>query len=202
MPRTYEWNGKTVVSSILKDPVEGPVKLTGHNLVGDQQSDPEVHGGAWKAVYAYPSEHYEYWMAELPNIDLPNGAFGENLTTSGLLEDEVQVGDVYRFGTMELIASTPRMPCYKLGIRLMRDDIVPRFLASEKPGIYFGVQREGEVSAGDTIELIHKAENSLRIVDLMRLNLGSHDPTLLARAIERQEISEGWREKFHRRLAT
>jgi MOSC domain-containing protein YiiM len=151
-PREVEWRGETVRTSIYKEPVPGKVRARKLNLEGDEQSDLRVHGGEQKAVYVYPSEHYEFWRAELPGMDLPWGAFGENLSTRGLLEDEVRIGDRFRAGTAELIVTQPRMPCYKLGIRFGTPRIVRQFLRSGRTGFYVAVLKEGDISAGDTVE--------------------------------------------------
>src|SRR5438094_3564267 len=123
------------------------------NLDGDRQADLSVHGGPEKAVYVYPSEHYDYWRRELPGMDLPWGAFGENFTTEGLLEEDVRIGDRLQVGSAEFVVTQPRMPCYKLGIRFGRDDIVKRFLRSVLTGLYLAVLREVEVAARDPIQL-------------------------------------------------
>src|SRR6266480_681018 len=141
LPREVEWHGKTVLTSIFKEPVTGRVRVERLNLVGDRQSDLTVHGGVDKAVYAYPSEHYGYWRAELPGVDLPWGMFGENFTTEGLLEEAVYIGDKFRIGETEVMVTEPRMPCYKLGIKFGRADIIKRFLASRRTGFYFAVVR-------------------------------------------------------------
>jgi len=120
LPREVDWRGRKVLTSIWKTPVEGRVAVRQLNLAGDQQSDLSVHGGPEKAVYVYPSEHYAYWREELPGVDLPWGAFGENLTTQGLREDSVQIGDRLRIGSADFLVTQPRMPCYKLGIRFTR----------------------------------------------------------------------------------
>ena len=106
-----------------------------------------MHGGIDKAVYAYPSEHYSFWREELPGIDLPRGVFGENFTTESLLEETVHIGDHFRVSSAEFVVTQPRMPCFKLGIRFDRPDIVKRFLQSGRTGFYFAVLREGEVTA-------------------------------------------------------
>jgi MOSC domain-containing protein YiiM len=152
-PREVEWDGERVLTSIFKEPVTGRVRVGTLNIAGDEQSDLEVHGGTDKAVYAYPSEHYAYWRKELPGIELPWGAFGENLTTEGLLEDRVHIGDRLRAGSAEFVVTQPRMPCYKLAIRFGRPDIVKRFMKSGRTGFYLAVLKEGEVCAGDAIEL-------------------------------------------------
>src|SRR5215813_3558618 len=128
--REIDWKGKPVRTSIFKTPVTGRIPVTKLNLKGDQQSDLSVHGGIDKAVYAYPSEHYAFWREELPGVDLPRGAFGENFTTEGLAEDSVRIGDRLRVGLAEFVVTQPRMPCFKLGIRFGRPDMVKRFLRS------------------------------------------------------------------------
>src|SRR5438093_6407740 len=120
LPRQVTWRGKAIRTGIFKQPVAGRVAVRALNLDGDRQADLTVHGGRDKAVYAYPAEHYAYWRAQLPGVELAHGAFGENLTTEGLLEDDVQVGDRFRVGSAELIATQPRLPCYKLPARFQR----------------------------------------------------------------------------------
>jgi MOSC domain-containing protein YiiM len=134
LAKEVTWQGKLVTTGIFKEPVNAPVMLRTLNLDGDQQADLTVHGGVNKAVYAYPSEHYGYWRAELPGVDLPWGMFGENFTTEGLLEEAVYIGDRFRIGGTEVMATEPRMPCYKLGIKFGRADIIKRFLASRRTG--------------------------------------------------------------------
>jgi MOSC domain-containing protein YiiM len=154
-PREIEWHGELVLTSIFKDPVSGPVRVRTLNLDGDQQSDLTVHGGASKAIYVYPIEHYAFWRAELPASALPMGAFGENLTTEGLLEDALRIGDVLHVGSVEAVVTQPRMPCFKLGIRFGRLDMPKRFWRSRRCGLYLRVLREGEITAGDII--VHEA---------------------------------------------
>src|SRR5437879_3901803 len=157
-PREVQWHGKTVLTSIFKAPVEGTIKVRRLNVEGDRQSDLAVHGGADKAVYVYPAEHYAFWRAELPGVDLPWGAFGENLTTEGLMEDSVHIGDQFGIGSAELVVTQPRMPCFKLAIRFGRPDMVKRFLRSGRTGFYLAVTREGEVGAGDAVVPIARHE--------------------------------------------
>ncbi len=201
LPREVTWHGRAVKTSIWKKPVEGRLHVATLNLDGDQQSDLSVHGGVDKAVYIYPSEHYAFWRSELPGADLGWGAFGENFTSEGLLEDQVQIGDRFRIGSAEFIATQPRMPCYKLGIRFNRPDLVKRFLQSKKTGFYLAVQREGEVAAGDTIEVIERAESGLTILDVTNLYTGdSQGQDLLRRATELPALPESWRDYFRKRL--
>src|SRR5262245_58207652 len=134
LPRDVIWKGRTVTTSIFKEPVEGRVALRNLNFDGDRQADLSVHGGPMKAVYAYPVEHYDYWRGELPDMTLPFGMFGENLTIDGLVENAVNIGDRFRIGSAELMATGPRLPCYKLGIKFGRDDMVKRFAASGRTG--------------------------------------------------------------------
>lgn len=149
--------GRTVRTSIFKSPVgDGAVRVRELNIDGDRQSDLVKHGGPLRAVYMYPSEHYAFWRAELPGTDLPWGAFGENLTTEGLLEDAVRVGDRFRIGSTELVVTRPRKPCFKLGIRLAQPDTVVRFRASGRSGFYLSVAREGELRAGDAIDHLER----------------------------------------------
>jgi MOSC domain-containing protein YiiM len=149
--------GRIVQTSIFKTPIsDSAVRVRATNVDGDRQSDLVKHGGPLRAVYMYPSEHYDFWQTELPGTDLPWGAFGENLTSEGLLEGDVRVGDRLRIGTAELVVTRPRKPCYKLAIRLACRDIVPRFKSSGRSGFYLSVAREGELRAGDHIELIER----------------------------------------------
>lgn len=151
--------GRTVLTSIFKSSIgAAAVRVREVNIDGDRQSDLVKHGGPLRAVYMYPSEHYAYWRTQLPGTELPWGAFGENLTIEGLLEDDVRVGDRFRVGTTELVVTRPRKPCYKLGIRLGRRDIPARFRASGRSGFYLGIAREGELQAGDAIARVARGE--------------------------------------------
>jgi MOSC domain-containing protein YiiM len=199
-PRTVEWQGRLVETSIFKAPVAGPVALRTLNLDGDQQADLAVHGGAYKAVYVYPSEHYEFWRAELPGVDMPWGMFGENFTIAGLLED-VQVGDRLRVGSAEVIVSEPRVPCYKLGLKFGRADMVKRFLASRRTGFYVMVAKEGVVQAGDEITWLARAEHSISVADITDLYASKRpNPAILRRAVHLDALSDAWRNFLRDRL--
>ncbi len=201
LPRDVAWLGKVVRTSIWKTPVEGRVRVSRLNLEGDQQSDLSVHGGADKAVYAYPSEHYSYWRGQLGGVDLPQGAFGENFTTEGLLEGRLQVGDRLRVGSAEFTVTQPRMPCFKLGIRFGSPEMVKRFLDSKRSGFYLSVRREGEVGAGDPIEHEESQEEGVTITDIVNLYTSdSENQDLLRRAAEQPALPEGWKEYFRKRL--
>jgi MOSC domain-containing protein YiiM len=200
-PRIVMRDGEPVSTAIFKTPVTGRVKLQTLNLEGDRQADPSVHGGPTKAVYVYPVEHYDYWRGELPGMELPWGMFGENFTTRGLNESEINIGDTFQVGTSIVMVTEPRMPCYKLGIRFGRADILKRFLASERTGFYLSVKQEGDVAAGDSINLIERAEHSVRVSDITRLyGRDKNNRELLVRATQVAALPESWREYFQRRL--
>jgi MOSC domain-containing protein YiiM len=153
-PKIIEYMGELVTTGIFKSPIDSKVRVNELNLDGDGQADLRVHGGVQMAVYVYPSEHYEYWRDELPYVELPWGAFGENLTTEGLLENQVKPGDSLRIGTAEFAITKPRYPCFKLGIRLGRKDVIRRFAQSGRSGFYLSVQRTGELQPGDAIDYV------------------------------------------------
>ncbi len=201
-PRLVMSNEQPVSTAIFKSPVEGRVMLRKLNLDGDRQADLTVHGGPDKAVYAYPAEHYPFWHSELPGMELPWGVFGENFSTDGLDEASINIGDGFRIGAAELTVTQPRMPCYKLGIRFGRSDILKRFLKSGRTGFYFSVQSEGEVGAGGEIELIRRDPHNVTVSDVVHL-YASHapDPDLLQRALALPALPESWREHFRQRLA-
>src|ERR1700730_978775 len=181
--------------------VKAPVMMRTLNLDGDQQADLTVHGGVNKAVYVYPSEHYGHWRAELPGVDLPWGMFGENFTTEGLLEEAVYIGDRFRIGETEVMATEPRMPCYKLGIKFGRADIINRFLASRRTGFYFAVVREGMVGAGDAVRLIGREQADISVADITRLYAFERDDAkALHRAIEVEALPESWKSYFQHQL--
>jgi MOSC domain-containing protein YiiM len=194
-------NGEPVSTGIFKEPVEGRVILRRLNLDGDRQADLTVHGGLTKAVYVYPSEHYDFWKVELPEMKLPPGSFGENFTTAGLHVDEVNIGDKFRIGSALVRVTEPRMPCYKLGIRFGRTDIIKKFLASERTGFYLSVLQEGEVGAGDEIELIERDKRTVRISDITRQFVrDKQNAQLLRRAIALEALPESWRQHFRQQL--
>ena len=201
LSREVKWDGKIITTGIFKNPVEGPVMLRKLNLDGDQQADLTVHGGVTKAAYAYPSEHYGYWRTELPGVDLPWGMFGENFTTEGLAESAVYIGDKFRIGDAEVLITEPRMPCYKLGIKFGRADIIKRFLASRRTGFYFAVVREGMVGAGDAMELIGREQQDISVADITRLYaFEKNDVKSLRRALEVESLPESWKGYFRHQL--
>jgi MOSC domain-containing protein YiiM len=200
-PRLAVYKGATVNTGIFKQPVTGRLALRTLNLDGDRQADLTVHGGVYKAAYAYPSEHYGFWRKELPEMQLPWGMFGENFTTQGLAEENIHVGDCFRVGSATVMVRQPRMPCYKLPIRFQRDDIIERFLVSGRSGFYFSVEHEGDVGEGDSIELLSTDEDGITIAEMNRLFVRDrYNRDLLQKAIATPALPESWREYFLPRL--
>jgi MOSC domain-containing protein YiiM len=204
LPREVVWRGINVTTGIFKQPVEGRVALRKLNLDGDRQADLTVHGGEFKAVYCYPRAHYDYWKTELPGQRLPMGAFGENFTVHGLLEDSVHLGDQFAVGSAEVVVTQPRLPCYKLGVRFQSDDMVKRFLASGRTGFYFAVTREGEVGVGDEIKAIARDPNAVPVSEITRLYIAKTyddaDVISIRRALQVAALPESWKGHLRERL--
>lgn len=201
IPRQVTYKSELVTTGIFKEPIHHRTILRKLNLDGDKQADLTVHGGLDKAVYSYPAEHYGYWQKELPGMYLSWGMFGENFTTEGLFEDNVNIGDQFQIGSAIVIATQPRMPCYKLGVKFGRMDIVKRFLASGLTGIYFKVLQEGEVGAGDVIKLIRRDDNNVTVKDVMRIySVDKDDVQTMERAIKVKDLPDGWRSHFIEQL--
>jgi MOSC domain-containing protein YiiM len=201
LPQTVKFHGHTVTTAIFKKPVKDKIKLRRLNLDGDRQADLTLHGGPDKAVYAYPSEHYDYWEKWLvSNLPLPWGMFGENFTTEGLLEDQVNIGDIFQIGSSEIMVTQPRMPCYKLGVKFGRMDIIRQFMNSKLTGIYFRVLKEGEVQTGNAIKLISRNENSVTVKDIVELATGESDIATLRNAVNVKALPEAWRQDFVEQL--
>jgi MOSC domain-containing protein YiiM len=197
LPVEVLWEGKRVKTGIFKEPREGTIVLYRLNLDGDRQADLSVHGGEEKAVYVYPLEHYSFWSAEYPELDMPWGMFGENLTTEGIVEKSVNIGDQFRIGSAEVAVTQPRLPCFKLGIRFGRKNILKRFLASSRSGWYFKVLQEGEISAGCEMERTHRQENSMSIAEILNLYVsGDKSPQRLQHALQIEPLSEAWKKHF------
>jgi MOSC domain-containing protein YiiM len=200
-PQLMVYQGQTINTAISKKPVSGPVALRTLNLDGDRQADLSVHGGPYKAVYAYPVEHYPDWRRELPGLDLPWGMFGENFTTSGLAEDDLHIGDRFQIGSAIVMVRQPRVPCYKLAAKFRRDDILERFLLSGRSGIYFSVEQEGTVEVGDAIKLLTREPGAITISEMNRLFVrDKYHQDLLRKAIRTAALPEDWREYFAERI--
>jgi MOSC domain-containing protein YiiM len=204
LPREVVWHGRSVATSIYKEPVEGRIALRTLNLDGDRQADLSVHGGKDKAVYCYPIEHYDYWNAELRGRLLLVGAFGENFTIAGLVEDSVHIGDRFAIGSAEVVVTQPRLPCYKLGIKFESDDMVRRFLNSRRTGFYLAVTREGDVGAGDEMIMLSHAPDSVSVSEIIRLYVTKSyvidDVRQVRRALTVAALPDGWKEYFQEKL--
>jgi MOSC domain-containing protein YiiM len=200
-PRAVLWKGRTVTTGIFKEPVMSRVALRRYYLEGDAQADLAVHGGPHKAVYFYPAEHYAYWHRVFPNMQLPWGMFGENFTTEGLLEETVHIGDRFRLGSAEVQVTESRMPCYKLGLRFGRDDIIKRFLTSGRTGFYGAIVQEGEVGAGDAIVPIRRDAHQVTVADITRLFVrDKNDRKMLQRVVQLEALSDNWRGYFQQQI--
>ena len=202
LPRDVVAGDRVVRTSIFKLPVAGRIPIHDHNLAGDRQSDLSVHGGRAKAIYAYPHEHYAFWREQLPGVDLRPGHFGENLTIEGLIEADVHVGDRLKIGSAELVVTQPRLPCYKLGIRFDRPDMVKRFLDSRRSGFYMAVAAEGDVAAGDMITVLERHPAAVSITELLGMYLKEAiDPERLRAVIDIPALSDSWRADLEKSLA-
>ena len=197
------YKGETINSGIFKQAIAGPVQLRTLNLDGDRQADLSVHGGPYKAVYAYPSEHYAFWRQELPGMDLPWGTFGENFTTEGLLENDLHIGDRLRIGTAVIMVRQPRVPCYKLAAKFQRDDMIDRFLASGRSGFYFSVEQEGAVTAGDSFDLLSREPEAMTIDEMNQLLVRDrYNRAMIEKALSTVALPQDWQDYFARRLAS
>jgi MOSC domain-containing protein YiiM len=200
-PRLIVYKGATINTGIFKHPVSERVALRTLNLDGDRQADLSVHGGPYKAVYAYPSEHYEYWRKELPEDDLLWGMFGENFTTEGVAEDDLHVGDRYQIGSSIVMVRQPRVPCYKLAAKFKRDEILQQFLLSGRSGFYLSVEQEGEVGPGDSFELLSREASAVTISEVNLLFFkDKYNRNLLQKAVTTAALPDEWREYFRPRL--
>lgn len=201
LPRVVEYRGKKVETGIFKEPVSGRVMVRTLNLDGDRQADLRVHGGADKAVYAYTIENYEYWQRKLARDDFSYGQFGENLTVTGMTDDVVRIGDVYGVGGATVQVTQPRLPCYKLAIRMGMPTFPKLFLASRRTGFYMRVLEEGEVGAGDEWRLLERDPEPLTVEDVVRLYYFDRTDLEGARAALRvKPLGSGFREGFAERI--
>ncbi|GHO81364.1 molybdenum cofactor biosynthesis protein [Ktedonobacter sp. SOSP1-85] len=200
LPRTVNWEGKEFQTAIYKQPVEGRVRVRKENLEGDRQTDLKNHGGFDKAVYAYSADNYPYWQRELNRDELPWGSFGENLTLTGLNEHEVHIGDIFRIGNATFQITQPRTPCYKLEARLQQERFIKPFQDSGLVGFYLAVLEEGDVAAGDPIELLKRDETSMTIAEVAAVIADKSDLVALRRAAELEHFPPKVRAIFARSL--
>ena len=198
-PREIALRDRVVLTSIFKSPVHGRVAVRRHNIQGDKQSDLRVHGGPYKAVYAYASEHYRYWAEQLPNTELAWGAFGENLTLAGLTEEGAFIGDQFRAGSAVLEITQPRMPCFKMNLRFGRNDMVKRFWHSGYSGIYFGIVEEGELEAGDELQLLDRDPEGISVANVVRLYKGETSEEQIFERMLRAPLRGSWKQDIRER---
>lgn len=202
LPQDIETNGKTVSTGIYKLPAPGRVWLGKLGLTGDGQADLTVHGGEHQAAYSYPFEHYAHWQAALGREPFPFGTFGENFTISGLLEDDVCVGDVLQIGGATLQITLPRLPCFKFGHKIGDPGILKDFLQSGRSGFYLRVLSEGEVGAGDTITISQRDPAAISIRTALGMQrLGEGDADLMQRALAIPSLAPLLRHDLEKRLA-
>lgn len=192
---TTPWQNRTVETAIFKKPVQGAVKTEAHRLEGDAQADLTVHGGPGRAVYGFPAEHYPSWQEAFPKADWSWGAFGENLTVQGLLEEDVYIGDRYRCGTAELMVTQPRTPCYKFGMRVGDPAALRHMLDTGHTGYYFSISKAGTFRAGDDITRIHRPDHALPLATLtVAFARKPPDPSLLEAIVANPLVPVSWRD--------
>jgi MOSC domain-containing protein YiiM len=201
-PRPVSYRGRDYATSIYKTPLSGRVRVRHLNIDGDAQGNLKTHGGPDMAVYAFGHEHYAHWVRDLGRNDLGFGAFGENLTVTGMMEKDIAIGDVFAIGDVRLQVTEPRTPCHKLAMKFEDDDLPRRFAATGHVGFYFRVLQAGDIGAGDVIALVSKDPAALTIAEVLGLwaDLGAK-PDRLARALAVPALSATWRGRFARRLA-
>ena len=190
--------GRTVTTAIGKEPVAGRVSTAGVNLVGDDQADRRVHGGPDRAVYAYAREDLDWWAGELGRA-LPPGAVGENLTTRGLDVTNAVIGERWRAGTLTLEVAAPRVPCYKLAIRMGDQRFQERFARAGRPGAYLRIIEHGDVAAGDPIVVADRPDHGVTVALVARAF--HEEPGLAARLLDAPQLGAGWPEWARRHSA-
>lgn len=200
--KTLSYRGREVMTGIFKEPATNPVMVRTLGLDGDTVADLSVHGGSFKAVYAYPVEHYPEWARELKREDLFPGQFGENLTVEGMTEDQVHIGDVVRIGEVVLQVTQPRLPCYKLALKMGSMKFPKQFLASSRVGYYFRVLEDGAVGSGDCIQRVSVDPTGVTIQAIVRLAFTDRgDAPAIRKALAIPALSPEWRSLLEERLA-
>lgn len=195
IPKVIKRDDDEILTGIFKSAVQGPVVVRTLNLDGDRQADLKVHGGVYKAVYAYPAEHYPFWCSLYPELELPWGMFGENLTTVGMNESSMCIGDQVRIGTAILQVTQPRIPCFKLAAKFDDDEILDTFFSSGRSGIYFSVVQEGELQTGDHIEQVHRDPSGFSIWEALKLYSKQANRETLERALRTEALPPGLRRR-------
>ena len=194
--RQIDDGDRTVTTGIWKRPVDGRVAVGGVNVHGDEQADRSVHGGEYKAVYAYAREDTDWWEHQLGRELVP-GTFGENLTTHGVELTACEVGERWRVGSVVLEVTEPRFPCFKLGIKMGDPGFLKRFAQARRPGVYLRIATEGELGAGDPIEVVERPGHGVTIELFAEAYLGDHR---LAHRLLEVPLSPAWREWAERQV--
>jgi len=189
--RTVDWDGRAVLTGIYKEPVEGRRRVSGVNLDGDDQADREVHGGPTKSLYAYAVEDYGWWTDDVGR-PLGPGTFGDNLTVADLVLTDTEVGERWAVGGAVLRVTEPRIPCYKLGIRMADRRFPARFASAARPGAYLAIEQPGEVGAGDHITVVDRPGHGLTVGIVERAY--HRDRTLASRLLDVGDLSADWRD--------
>jgi len=203
-PEDHVWNEKTVRTAIYKKSIPGPVMIRRHNVDGDQQASPGIHGGEYKAVYVYSADHYPWWRQRLQR-DLPLAMFGENITVSGWDDAQACIGDRYRFGEAELEVAGPRLPCSKLAMKFGDPHMIKTFSDAARWGLYHAVREEGTVKVGDRVEKVHEDPARVPAFELARVWVHDQDDVdTMAKLIELDALDPDWKEgllvRLHKRL--
>lgn len=168
-PKTVFWKGKPVQTGIFKEPVDVPIELGEHDVIGDSVIDRKYHGGKYQACYLYSADHYDFWKKEFPSTNMPYGMFGENITVEGLDEKDLFIGAKYQLGTAVVQVSQPREPCFKLGIRFGDQTVLKKMINSGYCGTYVKVLKPGKVRTGDSFELIENQTEGLSIAEVFNM---------------------------------
>lgn len=190
LPREFAYNGRVARSAIWKTPVSGRIEARGVNLAGDEQADRKAHGGPDKAVYAYAVEDVRWWERELGR-SLAHGQLGENLTTVGLAVSDALVGDRWKIGTAVLEVTEPRIPCWRLGVRMEDPRFPRRFTEALRPGAYLRIVVEGELGGGDDIDLIERPDHDITVRDVFRIY--AFDRADVERLLSVPQLSASWK---------
>ncbi|MCV9387053.1 MOSC domain-containing protein [Reichenbachiella ulvae] len=196
-PQLIHWKGKEEMTGIYKVPTMGAIQLGKEDVNSDTVVDRRYHGGVDKACYLYSADHYDFWKAQYPDLEMPYGMFGENLTVEGMDETKLIVGEVYQVGNAKVQISEPREPCYKLGVKFGDQGILKKFIQTTYSGSYLRVLEEGEVKVGDTFELIEPIKNGLSIADVFYLLYAkSAEPEFLRMLLADDYLPKKLREKL------
>ena len=201
LPKTVIYENKKVTTGIFKTPVTEKIKVGKINLEGDGQADLRVHGGESKAVMVYPYEHYTFWANQLNRNDFSYGQFGENFTVTGFNEKNTNIGDQFKIGDAVFEVTQPRVPCYKLEMKMEEQNFIQPYLHSKKTGFYFRVLNEGTVKAGEAIEKIFEEPLQFSVEEAVKLlYIDSSNKKRIEEIVGITALSDGWKKSFNRLL--